>query len=60
MLFGSMVKLFLDYNLFENNNYTYVIIMYLINIYAYPYGYFAQTENDYSHLYAIKIKDYIW
>ena len=59
MLFGSMVELFLDYNLFENNNQSHAIIRYLMDMTSYPFDILLNIKNDYSHLYVINIQDFI-
>lgn len=60
MLFGSMVELFFNYNLFENNYQSHAIIRYLMDMTLYPFDILLNTKNDYSHLYAINMEDFIW
>lgn len=60
MLFDNMVELFFDYNLFKNNNYEHTILRYLMDITLYPPWISSNIKNDYSHLYAVNIQDFIW
>lgn len=60
MLFIGMVELFFDYSSFENNSHAHAIARYLMDMTLYPFDILLNTKNDYSHLYAINIQDFIW
>lgn len=59
MLFVGMVELFFDYSPFENNSHAHAIVRYLMDMTLYPFYILLSTKNDYSHLYAINIQDFI-